>query len=503
MSKKITTNTNIGSTGKATETDVRLFKVAEEDGIGNIEAIMWFRKKEEQEQTEIVLDEKIEGFYLDALQVFARVLAKRYGFTDLTDGRQISLKTGTEPGEEIMVPWGKFSVPKINDAVFEPYVDLCRGQPVLKVRATVKRKYEDAVHEVFNYTRSKLSEWSIYRGKAVKVDFSEIKDLEQLKKAPIEDFAPGFFAVTENGLDQLMFSESVREQVEDNLFFPIRHTKRVRKSDPDALNRGVLLAGPPGTGKSLTATHTAALAVENGWTFVLCSAKHLKQAYDFADRYQPAVVFCEDIDQVLGNVDPRTGEEVRNEEVDSYLNAMDSINTKDREIITVCTTNHIERMGKTVLRHGRFHIAVPVLPPDAECIERLVRWYATERTGEWEIHRLPADEDISNLCHMLAELKAVPATIQEVVKRAKLKALASTSKNDWVITAQQLETKARGMADHIALLTPKPVDRRSDLEKAADSVANAIQLAAGVNPEENQSSGISLSREAIDAYGIA
>ena len=77
MSKKITTNTNIGSTGKATETDVRLFKVAEEDGIGNIEAIMWFRKKEEQEQTEIVLDEKIEGFYLDALQVFARVLAKR------------------------------------------------------------------------------------------------------------------------------------------------------------------------------------------------------------------------------------------------------------------------------------------------------------------------------------------------------------------------------------------------------------------------------------------
>jgi SpoVK/Ycf46/Vps4 family AAA+-type ATPase len=64
------------------------------------------------------------------------------------------------------------------------------------------------------------------------------------------------------------------------------------------LKRGVLLEGPYGTGKTLTAFVTAKKCVENGWTFIMLDrVAALKEALTFARMYAPAVVFAEDIDR--------------------------------------------------------------------------------------------------------------------------------------------------------------------------------------------------------------
>lgn len=509
-SSNLLSNRTTGSTGKTGDLKVHLFDALDKDNMTELEGIMWLRRRHEEKEQEIAVDEMIEGFPLDALQCFARVLAETYGFTSLestqsmfgsSPPRMLSLRKSINEADTIQVPWGKMSIPGIEGSM-STSIGLHKGQPVLRICATIKRKNEAEIHNLLNSTRELLSSYSIYQGKAVKVNFQNIEDLEALEKTPIEDFAPEYIRTTTNGLDNLIFNDKVQRQIDTSLFLPIRKTQRCRDNRPEMLNRGILLAGPPGTGKSLTATFTAKLCVENGWTFVLCQAKNLKEAYQFAGRYQPSVVFCEDIDQVLGNLDPKTGEEIRGEKIDEYLNAMDSVDTKDREIITVCTTNHIDKLGPTVLRHGRFHNAIPVLPPDIRTIEKLVRYYAKDR--------LPHAADIYGLCEMLYELNSIPASIQEVVNRAEMCALADTDDNNdqWYLSEQDLITSAEGMADHMSLLTPKPVDTRSDIEKAADSVGRSIVRASGKNLPESKngkstnSRSISLASEAVRAFGI-
>jgi transitional endoplasmic reticulum ATPase len=213
--------------------------------------------------------------------------------------------------------------------------------------------------------------------------------------------------------------------------------------------RGVLLAGVYGVGKTLGAKVAAGIAVEKGITFIYCKrAEEFAEAVEFAIQYQPAVVFCEDIDRVLA------GE--RSVKMDDILNIVDGIDTKAAEVMIVLTSNAPEAINPAGLRPGRLDAIINVLPPDAEAVVRLIKMYGAGM--------LATDLDLTKVAAKLEG--SIPAVIEEVVKRSKLAALKDNpDSNKIVVTELALEEAADTMEMQLALLNgPKdPIGHRGSI----------------------------------------
>ncbi len=175
------------------------------------------------------------------------------------------------------------------------------------------------------------------------------------------------------------------------------------------LKRGILLEGPYGCGKTMSANVTSKICIENGWTFILLDdVGALKDALLFAQRYAPAVVFSEDIDRVI---------EQRDDRGNDLLNTIDGILAKDSQVITVLTTNFVEKLDKAMLRPGRLDAVISLRAPDADSVQRLVNIYARGLLADGE-----------NLIAVGEALAGnIPATIREVVERSKLAMMSNHS----------------------------------------------------------------------------
>jgi len=261
----------------------------------------------------------------------------------------------------------------------------------------------------------------------------------------------------------IVFNAEVMKALKDGLFTPIEHSEACRKAGIP-LKRGVLLEGPYGVGKTLTALVTAAKAVANGWTFVyLNSVEDLPDGLTLAKQYAPAVVFAEDIDRVMA------GE--RDIQMDEVLNCLDGVDTKHVEIVTVLTTNFIEKIDQAALRPGRMDTVVNVQPPNAPTAERLVALYGRGL--------ISPKADLKRVGKVLSG--KIPAVICEVVERAKISAVSRLDGSDirGQVTEDDLIAAAAAMEAHAALLAPKTraTSERSIMLpiRVIDSVPDGLQ----------------------------
>jgi transitional endoplasmic reticulum ATPase len=266
------------------------------------------------------------------------------------------------------------------------------------LNATVKRRDEKVIRELFDDVERYLRTDSIYRGSAVKVRF--LHDNGKMLEMPDVKF------LNAKSVDpqSVIFSRELEEQINVNLFIPITRVEDCIRNRV-AVKRGILLGGTYGTGKTMAASVASRLAVDNGVTYVYTPrANELKLAIEFAKQYQsPAcVVFCEDVDRVTDGK--------RGVELDDLLNIIDGIDTKQSNIITVLTTNMLDNVNPAMLRPGRLDAVIELQAPDAEAVERLVRHFGG--------NVIAANEDLTEVGAVLAG--QIPAMVSEVVKRAKL-----------------------------------------------------------------------------------
>jgi transitional endoplasmic reticulum ATPase len=363
------------------------------------------------------------------------------------------------PGQHMDIPLGRLTFAGISGWI-QVNIDWKDGIPYFGIAGQVKGKDKPRVDKIAAAVRRYAGEHSIYRGQAILAVFPDMNDATS-----IGDFFPKFIDVSKADERNLIFSDEIAELVNVTLFTPIEQTKECRENNIP-LKRGVLLEGPYGVGKTLTATVTAKKCTENGWTFVyIKDVRQLRKALEFARQYQPAVVFAEDLDQALQ--DPHR----RSDSVNEILNCIDGIEAKSSEIITVLTTNNVQSITQAMLRPGRLDTVVPVRAPDAAAAERLVRLYAGER--------MDSTEDLTDVGLTLAG--QIPAVIREVVERSKLSAVRRVRLNggEMKITSPDVNVAAQGMFAHLKLLETKPEDKRSEREKAAAIVAGAIDRASG------------------------
>lgn len=421
-------------------------------------ALLERRKKYDEEVTEI--SETFQGFIWDAALAFNKAMQKAFGWATAeptpgmfgdTPPKLIAIEIGLN--ETAMVPWGTFSLPGISGHVQTggTHKD---GQVCFVANATVRRKHEKQMKALFKMTAEILKTESIYKGKAFKLR------LKGDDGDPLSLPMPKFIDVGRIKESELIFSEEVKDAIETSLFTPVENRLLcIQHKVP--LKRGILLYGPYGTGKTLAAYVTAKKCTENGWTFLYCErADELADMVKLSHFYQPAVVFCEDIDRVV------SGE--RSVAMDDILNIIDGIESKGTELMVILTTNHVENINKALLRPGRLDAVIHVLPPDAVAVEQLLRMYGR--------NLIPENADLIQVSRLLSG--TIPAVIRECAERAKLSQikLGVVDGKHLIITPEALLDAARGMKNQLDLLAEaKPSPSNNDL--LGQSLAEVVKLA--------------------------
>jgi hypothetical protein len=404
------------------------------EGMTKEEGIHCLRKRIEQDEKPTAIHEVVDAYPLEGAYALMKVLMKVYGwaspvpkpgFFGDTPPTMLNLEIAHNVSTQIV--WGQFEIPGIEGRL-ETGATQKDGRHVFCIRGQVKQKYKDDVARIAVAVRDFVKEFSIYKGKAIRIRTDEEGHLNTSD-------APKFLDTTRTDPNMLIFSKSTLTQVQTHIFTPILRTQQCRELGIP-LKRSVLLEGPFGTGKTLTAHVAAHMAERNGWTFIyLDRVSALKEALIFARQYSPAIIFAEDIDRVVG------GE--RDAEVDDILNTIDGIDSKHDETMVILTTNDVNAIEKAMIRPGRLDAVIHVGPPDAKAAEQLIRVYAG--------NLLDTDEDLVEAGRELDG--QIPATIAEVVKRSKLYAVSHTAPGATLrLTGLNIAESARGMKDHLALL---------------------------------------------------
>jgi transitional endoplasmic reticulum ATPase len=397
----------------------------------------------DEQNAEVGISEVIDAFPFDGAWAMMKAMRDLYGwvkpiptptFFGPEPPRMVGIDIGF--GQQGRVIWGSFNIPNIQGR-FECGLGTHEGRRVFTIGGTTLRKHEPDIADLVARTKHYVKTESIYKGQPVMLVADEEGVIDWGRP-------PKFVDTSKTDITSLIFSEELMRQVDTNIFVPIEKTETCRALGIP-LKRGVLLEGPYGTGKTLTATVTAKKAQDNGWTFIMVNHPGaLPSVIDIARLYQPCVVFAEDIDRVMAGAN-------RDVTMDFILNTIDGVHSKDAEIIVVLTTNHIERINRAMLRPGRIDAALSITPPDAKAVEKMLRYYAGDM--------VPKEADLTEAGQILEG--EVPATIREVVERGKLYAIREMETPEGIIeqiNGDILADAARGMKTHLSFLK-EPDDR--------------------------------------------
>lgn len=418
-------------------------------------AIATLQRLQRDEETEVQVHEVIDAYPLDAAVAFVKAMQRLYGwaspvpvpgFFGPKPPSYTGIKVGKGRADIVQCPFGGFMLPGVSKMI---QTGIYNGGQNFVIHGVVLQKEKQIILELATETRRIVEAESIYKGKAVRISVDEEGNFTTANP-------PEFMDTDKVGEEDLVFNSETQDQINTNILVPIKNTARcLRESVP--LKRGILLEGRYGTGKSLTAAMVARVCEQNGWTFILLNrVQGLRPALEFANRFAPAVVFAEDIDRIAAD---------RDEATNDLINVIDGVISKNSQIMTILTTNFIEKLNPVILRPGRLDAVVSLKEPDEETVKRLIMHYAR--------NLLPKNADLTVSAKELAG--QIPASIRECVERAKL---GMIGRGDTKLSDKDIEVAAKTMKNHLALLN-KDQTKPSDADVLATTLRKVVQNGSG------------------------
>ena len=153
--------------------------------------------------------------------------------------------------------------------------------------------------------------------------------------------------------------------------------------------RGALLAGKPGTGKTLLAR---AIAGESNVPFIQCSAanfiemfvgvgaKRVRDLFEVARENQPCIVFIDEIDAVgkQRGAGGMPSNDEREQTINQLLTEMDGFDN-ETGIVVIAATNRIDILDDALLRPGRFDRKIQVGLPSVRGRKKILGVHARDK----------------------------------------------------------------------------------------------------------------------------
>lgn len=233
--------------------------------------------------------------------------------------------------------------------------------------------------------------------------------------------------------------------------------------------KGVLLVGPPGTGKTYLSKSVAGEAkvpfyIMSGSDFVEMyvgvGASRVRDLFETAKKNAPCIIFIDEIDAVgrRRGAGVGGGHDEREQTLNQLLVEMDGFGTNEG-VIVMAATNRADILDPAILRPGRFDRTVYVGLPDVRAREEILKIHAKKKPLDPEVNLTtvakrtpgftPADlENLMNESALLAARRNVKAIAMEDVEEASIKVQAGPAKKSQVVSEKARKLTAVHEAGH-------------------------------------------------------
>ncbi len=233
--------------------------------------------------------------------------------------------------------------------------------------------------------------------------------------------------------------------------------------------KGVLMVGPPGTGKTYL---SRAVAGESGVPFFTMSgsdfvemfvgvgASRVRDLFEEAKKNAPCIIFIDEIDAVgrKRGAGMGGGHDEREQTLNQLLVEMDGFGTNEG-IIVMAATNRPDILDTAILRPGRFDRTINVDLPDVRGREAILKVHSKEKPLAEDVDLeiiakrtpgfSPADlENLLNEAALLSARKALEKIPMEMVEEASIKVQAGPEKKSRVISEKERKLTAYHEAGH-------------------------------------------------------
>ncbi|KAK9072368.1 hypothetical protein SSX86_008802 [Deinandra increscens subsp. villosa] len=264
--------------------------------------------------------------------------------------------------------------------------------------------------------------------KSLKKSLKDVVTENEFEKRLLADvIPPSDIGVT---FDDIGALEKVKDTLKELVMLPLQRPELFCKGQLTKPCKGILLFGPPGTGKTMLAK---AVATEAGANFINISMssitskwfgegeKYVKAVFTLASKISPSVVFVDEVDSMLGRRENPGEHEAMRKMKNEFMVNWDGLRTKDTErVLVLAATNRPYDLDEAVIRRlpRRLMVNLPDAPNRAKILKVILA--KEDLSPDMDLDAVAnmtegySGSDLKNLC-----VTAAHRPIREIIEKEK------------------------------------------------------------------------------------